>query len=133
MGSAHPWTFPNQRADVHKILLDAAQAYCIVRTNSRVVKVDPDQPSIELASGEVIKSDLVVGADGVHSRVRDVFQTSFMSDKGPKLNGDACYRAVIPISVLRNEPELLALVNDGMTCWMGPQRHIMAYSVVRFI
>ena len=46
--------------------------------------------------------------------------------------GDAAYRAIIPTDVLLNDPDLCPLVETPeMVGWMGPGRHIMAYSIVR--
>jgi len=122
-------TSASQRADLHNILLDAAQSHSKIRVNAKVVGVNPGLPSITLESGETIKSDLVVGADGIHSRVRElVFKYS--PGDGPMPTGDATYRALVPISQLKDDKELLELVNDGMTCWMGPDKHIIAYNIV---
>lgn len=35
-------------------------------TSSQVVEVDPTQATVKLQSGEVVRGDLVIGADGVH-------------------------------------------------------------------
>lgn len=37
-----------------------------IHLQSKVIKCDPTIPSIELANGQSIDADLVVGADGVH-------------------------------------------------------------------
>lgn len=59
------------RPYLHKVLLDAALAAGVeIRTGSEVVAADPSG-AITLASGEVRRADLVVGADGVKSQVRD--------------------------------------------------------------
>jgi len=119
----------SQRADLHQILLDAAQSHSTIRVNAKVVGVNPDLPSITLESGETIKSDLVVGADGIHSRVRELVFKYGPGD-GPMPTGDACYRALIPISQLKDDKELFELATGGMTCWMGPDKHIIAYNIV---
>lgn len=65
-----PWRTMT-RPHLHQCLLDAArQAGAEIRTSSEVVAADP-KGAITLASGEVYKADLVVGADGVKSDVRD--------------------------------------------------------------
>jgi 2-methyl-3-hydroxypyridine 5-carboxylic acid dioxygenase len=59
------------RAHLYASLLGAAQrAGAEILVNSEVVGATPDG-RIELASGETRQADLVVGADGVGSRVRD--------------------------------------------------------------
>lgn len=65
-----PWRTMT-RQDLHEALVDAAiRAGVGIKVNSEVVKADP-AGSITLASGEVRAADLIVGADGVTSKVRD--------------------------------------------------------------
>lgn len=65
-----PWRTMTRRA-LHEALADAAQRSGVdIRVNSEVVAADPEG-SITLASGEVRAADLIVGADGVTSHVRD--------------------------------------------------------------
>ncbi len=65
-----PWRTMT-RPHLHKCLLNAAiRAGVEIRTGSEVVAADP-RGTLTLASGEVLKADLVVGADGVKSVVRD--------------------------------------------------------------
>ncbi|KAJ7176977.1 FAD/NAD(P)-binding domain-containing protein [Mycena filopes] len=42
----------------------------IIHTASKVTECDPEQSSITLSDGRIISSDLILGADGVASRVR---------------------------------------------------------------
>lgn len=59
------------RPHLYKVLLDAALAAgAEVEAHSEVVAADPSG-SITLATGEVRHADLVIGADGVRSKVRD--------------------------------------------------------------
>ncbi len=117
------------RADLHKLLFDLALPHMTLRLNSTVVSVDPDAPSVTLASGEVVRGDLIVGADGVKSLIQEVV----LGHTNPaEATGDAAYRAVIPSHLLLDDPELKELIDvPEMTGWMGPGRHIMAYNIVR--
>jgi 2-polyprenyl-6-methoxyphenol hydroxylase and related FAD-dependent oxidoreductases len=59
------------RARLHGALVNVAVRSGVeIRTNSEVVAADPDG-SLTLANGEQREADLVVGADGVGSKVRD--------------------------------------------------------------
>lgn len=112
---------------MHQILLDNAKKYAVVRLNSGIVTVDPSVPSVTLQSGEVIKVQLVLGADGLHSCVRN--GVVGVHDN-PTPIGDESYRALIPASLIVDDPELKALMDEGVNCWMGPKKHIVGYCVV---
>lgn len=69
-GGVVPWRTMT-RPHLHKALLDAARrAGAEIVTGSAVASADP-RGTVTLASGETLKADLVVGADGVWSAVRD--------------------------------------------------------------
>jgi len=75
----------------------------------------------------VLRADLVVGADGVKSMVREVV---LGEPTKAVATGDAAYRVIIPAERLLADPELRPLVETPeMTGWMGPGRHIMAYCI----
>lgn len=118
------------RADFHKLLFDLAAPYMTLHLKSTVVAVDPDAPSVTLASGEIIEGDVIIGADGIKS----IVQQAVLGHVNPaRATGDAVYRALIPTSVMISDPDLRSLVDvPEMTGWMGPGRHIMAYNIVSF-
>jgi len=57
----------------------------------------------EFANGVTIEADLIVGADGIRSKVR----SQLFSDKAPVFAGEHAYRAVIPAA------DTFGLVDDG--------------------
>ncbi|KAG1767425.1 FAD/NAD(P)-binding domain-containing protein [Suillus occidentalis] len=78
-------------------------------------------------SGEVVHADLVIGADGVKSTLR---QYVVGGPDRARSTGDAAYRAIIPTEKLLQDPDLRPLVEKPeMVGWMGPHRHIMAYNI----
>ncbi|TFY76881.1 hypothetical protein EWM64_g7132 [Hericium alpestre] len=119
------------RADVHQMLYDLATPYMTVRLNARVMSIDPSIPTLTLQSGEVVSADMIIAADGVKSMIREVVVGG--PDK-PIPTGDAAYRAIIPTAELLKDPELAGFVeNPEMNAWMGPNRHIMMYKIVRIL
>ena len=50
----------------------AVESGARVEFDSNVVSVNPESPSITLSSGEEIKADIVLGADGGESVVRSI-------------------------------------------------------------
>ena len=127
------------RADYHAMLLRLARAApnVTLRLGATVIGVDPDPasavggPSVTLASGEVVRGDLIVGADGVKSMLQAAVTGK---SSAPRATGDAAYRAIIPTDVMLRDPELRPFVETPeMTAWMAPGRHLMAYNIVRCI
>jgi salicylate hydroxylase len=104
------------RADIIDVLVDAAQrSGVIIRTGHTVEHVHSgDQPEVVTASGETFSADLVVGADGLHSRVR----AKLNGDHQPFFTGQVAWRAVVPnVANFANEAHLQ----------MGPGRHLVSY------
>jgi len=104
------------RADLIDLLAEAVRAAGIkIRLLQQVDTVIPGEtPEIVLATGDRLHGDLVLGADGLHSRLRPVLN-------GPQkafFTGQVAWRAVIP-NVLDHPP--VARVH------MGPHRHVVSY------
>jgi 6-hydroxynicotinate 3-monooxygenase len=83
-----------------------------------------EQPSeggvrLRFANGAVADVDAVVGADGVHSLVKQIL---FGEDQ-PHFTGRIAYRTVFPASRLNG------YAIDDCTKWWGPNRHIVIYYV----
>ncbi|KAI0796189.1 hypothetical protein C8Q75DRAFT_365740 [Abortiporus biennis] len=114
--------------DLVKLLHElAVSAGAKVDFNAEVTAVtpgDPEQPTVTLASGEVIKADMVVGADGPLSIVRKL---AFDPEEEPEAvpEGMVAYAAIVPASVMLNDPELAEFMNvDEWTVFFGPNRSI---------
>ncbi len=114
------------RPDLHQPLIDAVQAASsgAIHLNSRVVGFDQDEHdvTVRLGNGRTARGDALIGADGVHSVVR---QSLFGSDK-PKFTGIMAWRGVIPMTKL---PAHLAQVLSNL--WVGPGRHTVQYPLRR--
>jgi salicylate hydroxylase len=118
------------RADLHGMLVKLVQGseHARIRLNARVVSVDPLAPSAKLDSGEVVTADVIIAADGVKSRIRDLV-TGGSNPSTP--TGVAAYRALIPKEQLAYDPELASfLISPSLNLWMMPHRSVVAYAVV---
>jgi salicylate hydroxylase len=111
------------RADLLNILARSLPER-LIRTAARCVAVVPDSNGAvaRFADGSEIESDIVIGADGIHSAVR----ASLFGPEAPRFTGCLCYRGLIPAA------DVPSSVNrKDMTLWMGPHGHIVHYPVRR--
>jgi salicylate hydroxylase len=82
--------------------------------------VRPGGDGIEIAfeGGPSVSADVVVGADGIHSVVRDALAPPVPA----RFSGLAAYRCIVPA---RQAPELAS--RPVFTSWLGPGRHLVHY------
>ncbi|SDG53106.1 FAD-dependent monooxygenase [Pseudonocardia oroxyli] len=123
------------RADLHRILLaactdpDGPGPVTEVHTDSGVVDVDrsePDRPVAVTADGRRFAGDVLIGADGIRSRVRDACDF----DDTLVFSGEMCFRALIPGDKIRADPTTRFLADRfHSTIWYGPDRHLVHYFV----
>ncbi|PVH76516.1 FAD dependent oxidoreductase domain-containing protein [Cadophora sp. DSE1049] len=115
------------RADYQRILYDAAlEAGADVRFGKKVVSVDISIPSLTIQDGPIVKSDLVVGADGIGSRIRSAMFPNIQPHPTP----DCAFRIILTRHQMLSNPALSHLVlQPSSTVWFGPSRHIVAYTI----
>jgi salicylate hydroxylase len=114
------------RADLHDALAAGVRRERpdAVHLDARCVGCDPDgeRPALLLENGRRVSADVVIGADGVHSPVR---QSLFGPDQ-PTFTGCIAWRGVIPTARL---PEHLRRPVGAN--WVGPGGHIVHYFLRR--
>ena len=108
------------RGDLHAALADIVPAERI-RLDHRLVGLDDTAEGIRLAfaDGSRRTVDAVIGADGVHSTVKDLL----FGESAPNLTGRVAYRTTFAATLLNGH----AL--DECTKWWGEDRHIVIYYV----
>jgi len=108
------------RGDLHAALASAVPAGCI-RLGHKLIGLDETSERIKLtfANGTIATADAVVGADGVHSIVRDIL----FGASSVNFTGRIAYRTTYPASLLGGEKI------DDCTKWWGEDRHIVIYYV----
>ena len=105
------------RADLQALLLDAARALGVgIETGCEVVRVVPagDHTRLELVAGGHRDAAFAVGADGLHSVLRQAINPP----EAPFFTGQVAWRALVPGDG-RAQPEARV--------FMGPGRHLVAY------
>ena len=109
---------------MHRAVLHAALASVIpegtIHLGKKLVGLDPRAAGVTLtfADGTRAEADAVIGADGVHSRVREII----IGPDAPIHKGRIAYRAVYPATLLHG-----CDIGRSRTKWWGPDRHIVIY------
>jgi salicylate hydroxylase len=114
------------RGDFHSLLLQAVRAagQDAVRTDANCVGFEQDAAGVTvlLANGERITGDLLLGADGVHSRVR---QQMFGQGRA-QFTGIMAWRGLVPMERLPAHMRRLVGTN-----WVGRGGHVVTYPLRR--
>jgi 2-polyprenyl-6-methoxyphenol hydroxylase-like FAD-dependent oxidoreductase len=107
------------RADLHAALASAVPADAI-HLGKRLVGLDQSRGQVTLAfsDGTRATADAVIGADGVHSLLREVIVGADM----PIHKGRIAYRAVFPAALMGGRD-----IGPSRTKWWGLDRHIVIY------
>lgn len=114
--------FTVHRADLHQALAAAVRAASpeAIRLGEKVLSVTQEGGStlVQTAAGKLYETDVLIGADGVHSRVRHAL---FGPDE-PRFSGVMVWRGVIDAARV---PERLR-APYGVN-WVGPRSHVVHY------
>ena len=110
------------RADLHALLLSAVQRQtgATLHLNMPVQSVSQSAQSVtaQTACGPALGGDVLVGADGLWSAVRQ----HLLNDGPPRRTGHLAYRALVAQCQL---PERLR--SQQVTVWLGPRMHCVHY------
>jgi salicylate hydroxylase/6-hydroxynicotinate 3-monooxygenase len=106
------------RADLHDSLASLVPAG-LIHLDKRLVDLDQSNSGVELrfADGSAAAANIVIAADGVHSRVRELTQGEYPAG----FTGRVAYRATFQAELVRG------VTIDDCTKWWGPDRHIVIY------
>ncbi|MFI8104301.1 FAD-dependent monooxygenase [Streptomyces sp. NPDC086023] len=108
------------RADLHQQLLcRLADGSLHIGLRCVGAEEDADGAVLRFEDGSVRRADLVVGADGIHSVVREA-----LAPDEPRFSGQSIYRGLVPSERL---PFLMA--DPKVRLWLGPEQHLVCYPV----
>jgi 2-polyprenyl-6-methoxyphenol hydroxylase-like FAD-dependent oxidoreductase len=121
------------RAHLHTQLKNAATSPAQpgrpvkLNTSSKVITVDPETATIHLEDGSSHSSDVVIGADGVHSNARKALMDNAPE---PVKGAHNCFRFILPREVTLDDPEIKQLVEEynSMDMWYLEDKKIVMYS-----
>ncbi|MFI6956551.1 FAD-dependent monooxygenase [Nocardia sp. NPDC050408] len=110
------------RGDLHQALLESLPRGTVT-LGRRLVGLDDrgDRVDLTFEGRATAQAEIVVGADGVHSTVRQ----ALFGDAQLRYSGRVGYRATVPAERLNGT------TIDDNTKWWGPDRHLIAYYVTR--
>jgi salicylate hydroxylase len=114
-------TYTIHRADLLSTIATAVPADT-VRLGSRCTAVEPsdDVAVLTFADGSRATAEVVIGADGVHSCVRN----AVIGPSPATFSGMCAFRALIPA---RRAPAMAR--RPVHTLWLGPDRHAVHYPI----
>ena len=109
------------RAELHAALESVLPAG-MVQFNCKLVGLEQNNRGVTLAfaDGGRVMADAVIGADGVHSVVREWM----LGPEKPRFSGRVAYRTTFPARLLG-----AAQITPLRTKWWGPDRHMVVYYV----
>jgi salicylate hydroxylase len=118
--------FMIHRADLHQVLIDAVRSHKsdAIHLDARCTDFDEDGSAVtlHLANGERVTGDALIGADGVHSRIRNIL----VGGDRPEFTGCMAWRGLVPVEKL--PPHMRR--NVGVN-WVGPGGHVINYQLRR--
>lgn len=116
------------RGDLLALLLQEARRLKIeLVTDCAVSNVNFAACTVRTDSGKVFTGDVLIGADGEKSFVRD---TLFGRNTSPELTGKLVYRLTIPSDAIAANPNIRDLIEPAkITCWLGPNSHVVCYNL----
>jgi salicylate hydroxylase len=114
------------RADLHGLLLSRL-APSSVRTGVACVGAQTigSTAVARFADGSELEADMVIGADGIHSAVRN----ALFGHIPAKFTNQVCWRMILPMAELGSLADRMPVPLDGSeyTGWLGPTGHVIFY------
>jgi 6-hydroxynicotinate 3-monooxygenase len=106
------------RGDLHSVLERVVDPGTIA-FNHRLVGLDENNEVVRLTfeNGVRVEAEIVIGADGIRSKVRE----DLLGSEPPQFVGAVAQRAIFPTERLRG------FHIPDCTKWWGPDRHILPY------
>jgi len=103
-------------------VLAAAEPDGMITLDHRCIGLAQDADCVELKfhNGTTAEADVVVGADGIHSTVRE----AILGPESPRFSGHVAYRGLVPAARIADLGlEIVA------SSWWGPDHHFVHYFV----
>ncbi len=110
------------RADLYRVLLGGVSGGTVCRGRRCVgVEERADDVVVSFADGSRVTADLAVGADGIHSVVRQR-----LGLPAPRFSGHIAYRMLVDAG-----RTAVPIADPDVVIWLGPGQHAVRYPVAR--
>jgi salicylate hydroxylase len=111
------------RADLHRLLCELVPAES-VRLGAQCTGVSSTArgASATFADGTQIEADVIVGADGINSTVRE----SLFGVQPVRFTQQMAWRCIVPIESV---PTQVGIGRDEYVGWIGPAGHVICYPI----
>ena len=107
------------RADLLDVIAAALPANSVtLGKRCATVQSHPDVAVAHFEDGSEVEADIIIGADGIHSRVR----AALFGPDDPTFTGKICYRSVVRRDAVSGTPP----ATDNVQ-WLGPHGTIVLY------
>lgn len=114
------------RADYIAVLETALrkQAPSAIQLGAELVSYSQNETGVTalLVDGTEVTGDVLIGADGIHSPIRE----TMLGPQAPVFTGNVAWRAVVPIDKLGDLPP-----RPTACAWMGAGKHCVTYRLRR--
>jgi salicylate hydroxylase len=111
------------RADLHRLLCELLPSNA-VRLDARCTGVASagGNAVADFAGGSQIEADVIVGADGINSTVRE----SLFGVQPVRFTQQMAWRCIVPIECV---PTYAGIGRDEYVGWIGPDGHVICYPI----
>ncbi|MFC8429455.1 FAD-dependent monooxygenase [Streptomyces sp. NPDC057253] len=114
-------TYAAHRADLLNALRSAVPERSLhLGRRCVAVEFEDDRAVLRFEDGETVRPDVLIGADGIHSRVRG----AVVGPTQTRESGICAFRALVPAD---KAPEFAR--RRAQTLWIGPDHHLVHYPV----
>jgi 2-polyprenyl-6-methoxyphenol hydroxylase-like FAD-dependent oxidoreductase len=112
------------RGDLHAMLVEAVRRLKpdVIHLGKRCVDIirADEHVDVQFANGEMVRAAYVIGADGIHSKIRE----RLFGPSRPEFTGCVAWRAVVPMQRLPAGAATMVSTN-----WLGPRGHVLHYPI----
>ena len=111
------------RADLHRELTLACEQQGVkIHLGTSVLGFKDSALGVDLMleSGALIHADVVIGADGIHSKIRE----QLLGKERPTFMKQIAWRGLVPVDQVKH-----LNIQPDASVWVGPDKHVVTYFV----